>query len=58
MEWRKLKEEELPHLYSTLNIVTEIKSSMRRMGHLACMGETKYWLENQKEITWETHAWI
>jgi hypothetical protein len=38
--WRKLHNDELHSLYSSLNIVRVIKSRrMRWMGHVACMGE-------------------
>jgi len=41
-EWRKLHNEELNDLYSSMNIVQVAK--LRRMmwaGHVACMGESK-----------------
>jgi hypothetical protein len=39
-EWRKLHNEELHILYSSPNIITQIKSSiMRWAGHVARMGE-------------------
>jgi len=38
-EWRKLHNEELNDLYSSLNIVRVVKSRrMRWVGHVACMG--------------------
>jgi hypothetical protein len=41
-EWRKLHNEELDVLYSSPNIVREIKSSiMRWVGHVARMGERR-----------------
>ena len=41
-EWRKLHNEDLIHLYSSLSIVRVIKSSrMRWAGHVACMGERR-----------------
>jgi len=46
-EWRKLHDEELNDLYSSLNIFRVIKSRrMRWAGHVACMGERKdvYWV--------------
>jgi hypothetical protein len=39
-EWRKLHNEELHILYSSPNIIKQIKSrKMRWAGHVACMGE-------------------
>jgi hypothetical protein len=38
-EWIKLHNEELNGLYSLPNIVLVIKSRMRWVGHVACMGE-------------------
>jgi hypothetical protein len=39
-EWRKLHSDELYNLYSSPNIIRQIKSSrMRRTGHVARMGE-------------------
>jgi hypothetical protein len=37
--WRKLHNDELHSLYSSPNIVWEIKSRMRWVGHVARMGE-------------------
>jgi hypothetical protein len=40
--WRKLHKEELHILYSSPNIIKQIKSRrMRSSGHVACMGEEK-----------------
>jgi hypothetical protein len=39
-EWRKLHNEELHNLYSSLDITRQIKSRrMRWVGHVTCMGE-------------------
>jgi hypothetical protein len=41
--WRKLYNDELHSLYSSLNIVRVIKSGrMKLAGHVACMGEGSY----------------
>jgi hypothetical protein len=41
-EWRKLRNEELHNLYSSPNIIRQIKSKIIMWaGHVACMGERK-----------------
>jgi len=41
-EWRRLHNEELNDLYSSLNIMQVLKSiRMRWAGHVACMGEER-----------------
>jgi hypothetical protein len=52
--WRKLHNEELHNLYSSLNVIRTTKSSkLRRAGHVAQMGRRGmhigYWWEIQKE---------
>jgi len=50
-EWRKLHNEELHDMYSSSNIVREIKSRMRWVGHVAHTGEayTGFWWGNMRE---------
>ena len=40
-EWRKLHNEELNDLYSSPNIFQVLKLKLRRVGHVARMGETR-----------------
>ena len=59
-EWRKLHNEERNGLYSSPNITRVIKSRIRRLGHVARMGERSiqdYGGETLgKESTWKTQA--
>jgi hypothetical protein len=53
-EWRKLHNEELRNLYSSPDIIRQVKSRrMRWAGHVARMGEertcTRFWWESPKE---------
>jgi len=53
-EWRKLHNEELNDLYSSMNIVQVVKlRQMMWAGHVACMGRvevyTGFWWENLRE---------
>jgi hypothetical protein len=53
-EWRKLHNEELHNLYSSPDIIRQIKPRrMRWAGQIACMGEekncTRFWWESPKE---------
>jgi hypothetical protein len=40
-EWRKFHIEELHNLYLSPNMFSQIKSWMRWVGHVACMGEER-----------------
>jgi hypothetical protein len=43
-KWRKLHNEKLHNLYSSQNIIRQIKSrQMRWAGHVACIGEERFW---------------
>jgi hypothetical protein len=51
-QWRKFHSEELHNLYSSPDIIRQVKSRrMRWAGHMACMREkcTRFWWENPKE---------
>jgi hypothetical protein len=60
--WRKLHNDELHSLYSSLNIVRMIKSRrMRWAGHVARMGEvfTGFWMGSPKaRDQWEDQAQV
>jgi hypothetical protein len=62
-EWRKLHNEELHILYSSPNIIMQIKSRIMRWAeHVARMGEERnvyrffYGKARRKETTWKTNA--
>jgi hypothetical protein len=57
-EWRNLHNKEPHNLYSSPDIVRQIKSRrMRWAGHVAHMEEKKdVWKAKRKETTWKTKA--
>jgi hypothetical protein len=59
-EWGKLHNEELHNLYSSPNIIKQVKSmKMRWAGHVACMGEERHVYKvlagkaRRKDTTWK-----
>jgi hypothetical protein len=64
-EWRKLHNEELHILYSSPNIIRQIKSRrVKWAGHYARVGEERnvyrVWVKKagRKETSWKTEAWM
>jgi hypothetical protein len=63
MEWSKLHNEEFYNVYSSPNVITQIKSiRMRWADHVACIGELRKVHEifggkaRRKDTTWKTEA--
>jgi hypothetical protein len=53
--WRRLHNEELPNLYTSLYIISVIKWRMRWAGYVACIrgmrNAYKFWLQKSEEKT-------